>query len=88
MKLARGSLARASLIAICVFSSITARADDGNDPPNRYVATNLTSDIPGVAPNTDPILRNAWGVAFTRPRVPSGSPTMLQVARHFMMAPA
>ena len=70
MKLARGGLARASLIAICVFTSIAARADDGNDPPNRYVVTNLTSDIPGVAPNTDPILRNAWGVAFT----PAASP--------------
>jgi hypothetical protein len=30
----------------------------------------LTSDIPGVAPNTDPVLQNAWGVAFT----PAASP--------------
>jgi uncharacterized protein (TIGR03118 family) len=70
MKLASQSLASASLIAMCAFTSVAARADDGSDPPNRYVVTNLTSDIPGVAPNTDPILQNAWGVAFT----PNASP--------------
>jgi uncharacterized protein (TIGR03118 family) len=63
-------LARAALIAVCGCTSIAARADDGNDPPNRYVVTNLTSDIPGVTPNTDPVLQNAWGVAFT----PGASP--------------
>jgi uncharacterized protein (TIGR03118 family) len=70
MQLARRSLACASLIAIYAFAGIAARADDGNDPPNRYVVTNLTSDLPGVAPNTDPVLQNAWGVAFT----PGASP--------------
>src|SRR4030095_12994994 len=48
-------------------------ADDGDDRhnrPNRYVVTNLTSDIMGVAQNTDPVLQNAWGVAFT----PGASP--------------
>jgi uncharacterized protein (TIGR03118 family) len=70
MQLARRSLVRASLIAICAFTSIAARADDGSDPPNRYVVTNLTSDLPGVAPNTDVVLQNAWGVAFT----PGASP--------------
>jgi uncharacterized protein (TIGR03118 family) len=34
------------------------------------VVTNLTSDVPGIAPNTDPVLQNAWGVAFT----PNASP--------------
>jgi len=70
MKLARRSLAGASLIVICAFAGSATRADDGNDPPNRYVVTNLTSDIPGVASNTDPVLQNAWGVAFT----PGASP--------------
>jgi len=49
------------------------RADDDPDQhnrPNRYVVTNLTSDILGVAPNTDPVLQNAWGVTFT----PGASP--------------
>jgi len=30
-----------------------------------YFQTNLTSDIPGLAANTDPNLRNPWGVAFS-----------------------
>jgi uncharacterized protein (TIGR03118 family) len=48
-------------------------ADDGQDQddrPNRYVVTHFTADIRGVAPNTDPVLQNAWGVAFT----PGASP--------------
>jgi uncharacterized protein (TIGR03118 family) len=32
--------------------------------------TNVTSDLPGIAPNTDQVLQNAWGVAFT----PGASP--------------
>jgi hypothetical protein len=70
MQLARRSLAHASLIAICAFASVAARAGDTSDPPNRYVVTPLTSDLPNVAPNTDPVLQNAWGVAFT----PGASP--------------
>src|SRR5262252_8472278 len=64
MKLVNRSLTPASLIAICVITVTAARGDDG------YVVTNLTSDIPGMAPNTDPVLQNAWGVAFT----PGASP--------------
>jgi uncharacterized protein (TIGR03118 family) len=30
----------------------------------RVLPTNLTSDLPGVAANTDPNLVNAWGIAF------------------------
>jgi hypothetical protein len=51
-----------SLIAICAVTSAAARADDGASV-NRYVVTNLTSDVSG-ATNTDPVLQNAWGVAF------------------------
>jgi hypothetical protein len=29
-----------------------------------YFQTNLTSDIPGLAANTDPNLKNPWGVSF------------------------
>ncbi len=73
MKLFSRSLAAATLIAVCVIAATGARADDGEDRgnrPNRYVVTNLTSDLPGIAPNTDPVLQNAWGVAFT----PAASP--------------
>lgn len=30
----------------------------------QYVQTNLTSNIPGLAANTDPDLRNPWGISF------------------------
>ena len=69
MKLTSRGLASASLIAMCAFTSVAARADDGSDPPNHYVVTSLTSDLPGP-PNTDAVLQNAWGVAFT----PAASP--------------
>jgi uncharacterized protein (TIGR03118 family) len=39
-------------------------------PDNRYVVTDLTSDIQKMALNFDPVLQNAWGVAFS----PAGSP--------------
>jgi uncharacterized protein (TIGR03118 family) len=29
-----------------------------------YFQTNLTSDIPGLAANTDPLLKNPWGMSF------------------------
>src|SRR5208283_2495866 len=62
-------LGLAPAVAIAVsFIAVTARA--GDNEANRYVVTNLTSDIPGVAANTDPVLQNAWGVAFS----PAASP--------------
>ena len=66
MKLA----ASVTVIAICALPSIAARADNDSDKQNRYVVTPLTSDLPNTAPNQDPVLQNAWGVAFT----PGGSP--------------
>ena len=59
--------------ATTVLALAQVRADDDPDQhnrPNRYVVTNLTSDILGAAPNTDPVLQNAWGVTFT----PGASP--------------
>src|SRR5690348_7527026 len=73
MKFVGRSLISASFIAICVIAGAAARADDNEDRDNRsnrYTVTNLTADLPGVAPNTDPVLRNAWGVAFS----PAASP--------------
>jgi uncharacterized protein (TIGR03118 family) len=66
-------LAPTAVIAALIIAAPAASADDGEDrdnSPNRYVVTNLTSDIPGAAPNTDSVLQNAWGVAFT----PAASP--------------
>jgi uncharacterized protein (TIGR03118 family) len=68
----RGSLA--TFIAFAVSTAAPAvhagdRHHDGDD--NRYVVTNLTSDISKLGgQNTDPVLQNAWGVAFT----PGASP--------------
>ena len=68
MKHFRKTLSAAAVIAMCVTVASAVRGDEGKQPaegPNRYVVTNLTSDLPGIAPNTDPVLQNAWGVAFT-----------------------
>jgi len=73
MKHSRRTLSAAAAITMCVIVASAVRAGDGDDPAkkqNRYVITNLTSDLPGIAPNTDPVLQNAWGVAFT----PGASP--------------
>jgi uncharacterized protein (TIGR03118 family) len=73
MKQFSRTLSAAAVIAMCVTVASAVRADDGADHgkgPNRYVVTNLTSDLPGIAPNTDPVLQNAWGVTFT----PGASP--------------
>jgi uncharacterized protein (TIGR03118 family) len=57
-------------ITISLLSSTSiARADEDNDQRNAYVVTPLVSDLKGAA-FQDPVLQNAWGVAFT----PAGSP--------------
>jgi uncharacterized protein (TIGR03118 family) len=56
-----------AVTAISVAVATVARAD-GDD--NRYVVTKLVSDIKGDAASFDPVLQNAWGVAFT----PGASP--------------
>jgi uncharacterized protein (TIGR03118 family) len=61
-------LAPAAAIAISALYMTAARAEDGHR--NAYAVTHLVSDIPGAAANPDPVLQNAWGIAFT----PSGSP--------------
>jgi uncharacterized protein (TIGR03118 family) len=68
MKLASRSLVSALLISICVVAGSAVRADDQDrhNEANRYQVNTLVSD----APNSDPVLQNAWGVAFT----PAASP--------------
>ena len=64
----------AAVIAITVFAATGVRADDaGQDQqPNSYNVNVLVSDISinGMNPTIDPVLQNAWGVAFS----PAGSP--------------
>jgi uncharacterized protein (TIGR03118 family) len=61
-------LAPAALMALSSVIATTVRADDG-EHRNAYAVTRLTSDIAGAA-NPDPVLQNAWGVAFS----PAASP--------------
>ena len=73
MKHFRRTLSAAAVIAMCVTVAAAVRADDSADPaqePNRYVVTTVTANLPDIVPNTDPVLQNAWGVAFT----PGASP--------------
>jgi hypothetical protein len=67
MTYATQRLSYAAIITISALSAAVAHADDQLD---RYLVTNLVSDIAGIALNTDPVLQNAWGVAFT----PAASP--------------
>ena len=66
------SIFSAAVVAAMTVVTTPVLADDAGQPAdgNRYVQTNLTSDIMGAALNTDPVLQNAWGVAFT----PASSP--------------
>ena len=49
---------------VIVAGALCAAAVIAQAGPNRYQAQTLVSDVPGVAPNTDPHLVNGWGVAF------------------------
>jgi uncharacterized protein (TIGR03118 family) len=48
-----------TIFAVALFTGIASGASIG------YFQTNLTSDIPGLAPNTDPSLKNPWGMSFS-----------------------
>jgi uncharacterized protein (TIGR03118 family) len=55
----------AAVSAAIVFSAIVtpASAGPGGKATRSYVQTNLVSDIPGLAAQTDPNLRNPWGTS-------------------------
>ena len=65
-------LTLAAVIALSVIGVSTARGgdEDRDHEANRYEVTKLVSDIKGEASNVDPVLQNAWGVAFS----PGASP--------------
>ncbi|MDQ2964048.1 MAG: TIGR03118 family protein [Pseudomonadota bacterium] len=52
--------ARLGAVALCLILSASVIAASGN-----YQVTNLTADVPGVAPNTDPNLVNGWGIVMS-----------------------
>jgi uncharacterized protein (TIGR03118 family) len=65
-------LAPAAIIAIVISGVTAVRADDddSNRRRNAYDVTNLVSNLAKTAAVQDPVLQNAWGVAFT----PAASP--------------
>jgi uncharacterized protein (TIGR03118 family) len=60
----------AALIAIAASSIASATDDDSRRERDAYVVTPLTSNLAGHAAKQDPVLQNAWGIAFS----PAGSP--------------
>lgn len=72
MRCVSRSIVSAAAVAVVAFISSPVRADDdglfGQD--NRYLVTNLVSDLPNKATLQDPNLKNPWGVAFS----PAASP--------------
>jgi uncharacterized protein (TIGR03118 family) len=47
-----------------LFLSFASATLASTSAPAQYVQTNLASDVPGLAANTDPQLKNAWGMSF------------------------
>jgi uncharacterized protein (TIGR03118 family) len=65
------SFVAAAVIAAAAVPA-TVRADDDDSPAHRdrYVVTPLVSNLADRASRQDPVLQDAWGIAFT----PAGSP--------------
>ncbi len=63
-------LGTVALIAIAASSIASATDDDSRRERDAYVVTPLTSNLAGHAAMQDPVLQNAWGIAFS----PAGSP--------------
>lgn len=59
-----------TVMGFVVFDVSIGRGDERDHRQNAYLITPLVSDIAGSEPTHDPVLQNAWGVAFT----PAGSP--------------
>jgi uncharacterized protein (TIGR03118 family) len=70
MKIQLAALKSLTVLAV-ITTVVAARADDdAYRDDGAYRVVPLVSNLTGVAPVQDPVLQNAWGVAFT----PAGSP--------------
>src|ERR1700722_5243082 len=56
---------RLNTIARCLVSGVALYLVAGTANAGSIVQTNLVSDVPGLAANTDPNLINPWGVSFS-----------------------
>lgn len=70
MRLFARSLAATVVVALAAGATTTFADDDSHADRNAYVVSPLVSNLAGAAATQDPVLQNAWGVAFT----PAGSP--------------
>src|SRR6266849_1220112 len=61
----RGRWPAVAVVAAAVLATLAAGASPAGAGQARFRQVNLVSDIPGVAPLTDPDLLNAWGLAAT-----------------------
>jgi uncharacterized protein (TIGR03118 family) len=59
----------AAVIALAAGATLAQADDDSRERP-AYQVTPLVSNLAGHAANPDPVLQNAWGIAFS----PAGSP--------------
>jgi uncharacterized protein (TIGR03118 family) len=71
MRLLIRNLVAATLIAVAAVPAMVL-ADDDDSPGHRdqYVVSPLVSNLANTAPIQDPVVQNAWGIAFTA----AGSP--------------
>jgi uncharacterized protein (TIGR03118 family) len=56
-------LVPAALAATLAAALLAVGATSAAPPGNHYTVTPLASDVPGLAPTTDPNLQNTWGLA-------------------------
>ncbi|HET7379989.1 MAG TPA: TIGR03118 family protein [Gaiellales bacterium] len=56
-------LVTAALAATLAAALLAVGASSAAPPGSRYTVTPLASDVPGLAPTTDPNLMNTWGLA-------------------------
>jgi uncharacterized protein (TIGR03118 family) len=64
------SLPPIAMFGLLTIGATSVRADDRDGQQNAYLVTPLVSDTQTTETPPDPVLQNAWGVAFT----PAGSP--------------
>jgi uncharacterized protein (TIGR03118 family) len=66
----RVSLTAAAVVAIAASAAVAQAQEDSQSDRDGYVVTRLVSNVPASAAMRDPVLQNAWGIAFS----PAGSP--------------
>jgi hypothetical protein len=50
---------------VCLTAVVTVGFPQSVRASSSYYQMNLTSDVPGLASNTDPNLKNPWGMSFS-----------------------